>query len=140
MFDHRETLFHAVAQLSRRLNAALRDALAPLGLQPAQFAALTEIAGNEGITQAHLAERLDVEQPGVARTLAGLEKDRLISRKSLGKGRAQGLYLTEAARALLPQAAQRVMAADRAVAHSLSRTEAMQLIDDLGLLAGEIPR
>ena len=42
MFDHKETLFHAAGQLSRRLAQTLRDALAPVGLQPAQFAAAIE--------------------------------------------------------------------------------------------------
>lgn len=139
MVEHRETLFHAAACLSRRLSQTLRDALAPVGLQPAQFSALLEIADDEGLTQAQLTARLGIEQPGVARTLAGLEAGDLIRRKAL-KGRAQGLYLTARATALLPAARAAAARAEQAVLGGLSRTEAAQLIDDMALLADAIPR
>jgi len=59
-FDQRDTIgFHA-AQLARLLANRLRDALAPLGVQPAQAAALIEIGRAEGLTQKELVERLDV--------------------------------------------------------------------------------
>ena len=103
-FDQRDTIgFHA-AQLARLVSARLRDALAPLGLQPAQAAALIEIGRAEGLTQKQLVERLDVEQPGVARTLNGLEAEGWIVRQAKA-GRAQGLYLTDKARAVVPEAA-----------------------------------
>ena len=134
MFDHRETLFHVASQLARRLANGVREALEPLGLHPAQFTALAEIAGREGLTQAELASRLELEQPGVARTLRGLAAEGWIERSSL-KGRAQGLYLSEKARAVLPEACRAVAEADRAALAGLSRTEAAQLIDSLGELA-----
>jgi DNA-binding MarR family transcriptional regulator len=133
MFDHKETLFHVASQLARRLAIGVRDQLAPLGLHPAQFTALAEIGAREGLTQAELATRLDLEQPGVARTLAGLVDEGWIEKSTL-KGRAQGLYLSEKARAVLPEAALAVARADSAVMASLSRTEAAQLIDGLSEL------
>jgi DNA-binding MarR family transcriptional regulator len=133
MFDHRETLFHVVSQLTRRLASNVRDSLAPLGLHPAQFTALCEIAEREGLTQAELAMRLDLEQPGVARTLAGLKDEGWIEKSTL-KGRAQGLYLSDKARAVLPRAVEAVARADRAAMASLTRTEAAQLIDRLSEL------
>ena len=133
MFDHKETLFHVASQLARRLANTVREGLAPLGLLPAQFTALAEIAEREGLTQAELATRLELEQPGVARTLAGLLDEGWIEKSTL-KGRAQGLYLSDKARAIWPEAAQAVAKADRAAMASLSRTEAAQLIDGLGEL------
>ena len=133
MFDHKETLFHVASQLTRRLANTVREGLAPLGLLPAQFTALAEIAEREGLTQAELATRLELEQPGVARTLAGLVDEGWIEKSSL-KGRAQGLYLSDKARAVLPDAAVAVARADRAALASLSRTEAAQLIDGLSEL------
>ena len=106
MFNHKETLFHVASQLTRRLSNGLREALAPLGLHPAQFTALAEIAEREGLTQAELVIRLDLEQPGVARTLTGLEAEGWIEKSSLGKGRAQGLYLSAKAKEVLPKAAE----------------------------------
>ena len=133
MFDHKETLFHVTNQLTRRLANGVRESLAPLGLHPAQFTALAEIGEREGLTQAELSVRLELEQPGVARTLAGLAEEGWIEKSTL-KGRAQGLYLSDKARAVLPEAALAVARADRAAMASLSRTEAAQLIDGLSEL------
>lgn len=133
MFDHKETLFHVTNQLTRRLANGVRESLAPLGLHPAQFTALAEIGEREGLTQAELALRLELEQPGVARTLAGLQDEGWIEKSTL-KGRAQGLYLSDKARTVLPEASLAVARADRAAMASLSRTEAAQLIDGLSEL------
>lgn len=133
MFDHRETLFHVASQLARQLANSVREELAPLGLHPAQFTALCEIGDREGLTQSELAMRLELEQPGVARTLAGLAEAGWIEKSSL-KGRAQGLYLSDKARAVLPEAVAAVARAERAAQRSLSRTEAAHLIDGLAAL------
>lgn len=135
MFDHKETLFHVASQLTRRLANQLRETLEPFGLHPAQFTALSEIAEREGLTQAELVARLDLEQPGVARTLSGLEADGWIEKASIGKGRAQGLYLSSRAKAVLPDAAAAAARADRQALASLSKTEAAHLIDGLSELA-----
>ena len=130
-FDQRDTIGFAAAQLSRLLANRLRDALVPLGVQPAQAAALIEIARAEGLTQKELVERLDVEQPGVARTLNGLEGDGWITRQSKA-GRSQGLYLTDKARAVVPEAARLTAEINRQALNELSRTERAHLIDRLG--------
>ena len=83
-FDQRATIGFQAAQLSRLVSLRLRDALAPLGLMPAQAAALIEIGAKPGLTQKELVERLEVEQPGVARTLNGLEAEGWIFRESRG--------------------------------------------------------
>jgi DNA-binding MarR family transcriptional regulator len=107
-FDQRETIGFQAAQLSRLVANRLRDAMAPLGLQPAQAAALIEIGAAEGLTQKQLVECLDVEQPGVARTLNGLEADGWITRQSVGS-RSAGIYLTDKARAVVHEAVQRTV-------------------------------
>ena len=53
-FEQRDTIGFQAAQLSRLISNRLRDALAPLGVQPAQAAALIEIAHAEGLTQKDL--------------------------------------------------------------------------------------
>lgn len=137
MFDHKETLGFLSAQLARQLSNRLREALIPLGLLPAQFTALAEIGKAEGLTQKDLVERLDLEQPGVARTLAGLEAMGWIERRSLGKGRSQGLYLTERACAALPHAHEVAARIDSQALNSLTRTERAHLLDQMQQLAAE---
>lgn len=139
MFDHKQTLGHLTAQLARIAAGRLRDALAPHGLLPAQFTALAEIAMAEGMTQKQLVERLDLEQPGVARTLAGLERLGWIERFALA-GRSQGLWLTGRAHDVLPAALAAAEAVDRELAASLTTTEQAQLLDQLQQLIEAQPQ
>jgi len=130
-FDQRDTIgFHA-AQLARLVANRLRDALSPLGVQPAQAAALIEISQAEGLTQKELVERLDVEQPGVARTLNTLEAEGWVVRQSRG-GRSQGLHLTDKARAVVAEAARITLEVNQRALVEFSRTERAHLIDRLG--------
>ena len=137
MFEHKETLGYLTAQLARLGANRLREGLTPLGLLPAQFTALAEIATAEGMTQKELVQRLGLEQPGVARTLGGLEALGWLERRSLA-GRSQGLHLTERARSVLPRALEIAASLDRSATASLSRTERAQLLDQLGQLAHAI--
>src|SRR3954468_13228618 len=136
-FDQRETIGFQAAQLARLMANRLRDALAPLGIMPAQSAALIEIGRSEGLTQKELVERLDVEQPGVARTLNGLETEGWITRQAKA-GRAQGLYLTDKARAVVPDAMRRAAEINRQALNELSRTEQAHLIDALDELIHDL--
>lgn len=131
MFEHKETLGYLSAQLARLLSNRLREALIPLGLLPAQFTALMEISAAEGLTQKELVERLGLEQPGVARTLSGLEHFGWIERRGGRNGRSPGLFLTERAGQALPRAAEIAAAIDRGAASELTRTERAQLLDQL---------
>lgn len=130
-FDHKQTLTFQSARLARQLANHLREHLAPLGLLPAQYTALAEIEQDEGLTQKLLVERLDLEQPGVARTLSGLEAMGWIERRTLGKGRAQGLHLTDRARAALPRAHEVAAEVDRQATRGLTRTERAWLLEQL---------
>jgi len=135
MFEHKQTLGYVCAQLARQIANELREGLTPLGLLPAQFTALAEISAAEGLTQKDLVERLGLEQPGVARTLGGLEAMGWIERRAGRNGRSPGLYLTERARTALPRAAQVAAEIDRRALVELSRTERALLLDQLGELA-----
>ena len=138
-FDQRETIGFQSAQLARLISLRLREGLAPLGLMPAQAAALIEIGQKPGLTQKELVERLEVEQPGVARTLNGLEADGWIFRESRG-GRAQGLYLSDRASEVVPRAADVTAEINRAALAELSRTERANLIAALEELIGDLKR
>lgn len=130
MFDHKQTLAYVSAHLARILANRLREELAPLGLLPAQFTAIAEIARDEGLTQKQLVERLDLEQPGVARTLTTMEAEGWIERKTVE--RVQGLYLTERARNVLPRALAAIQALNKDALKEFSRTEREHLMDALG--------
>lgn len=127
MFDHKQTIHYVSAHLARLLGNRLREALTPLGILPAQFTAIAEIALDEGLTQKQLVERLDLEQPGVARTLTTMEAEGWIERRSNERG--QGLYLTDKARSVLPQTLDVARGIHREALRELSRTEQAHLLD-----------
>ena len=99
--------------------------------------ALIEIGRAPGLTQKELVERLDVEQPGVARTLNGLEAEGWIFREQRG-GRAQGLFLSDKAAAVVPEAARVAQEINRKVLAELSRTEQANLLDAIEELIGDL--
>jgi DNA-binding MarR family transcriptional regulator len=138
-FDQRATIGFQAAQLSRLVSLRLRDALAPLGLMPAQAAALIEIGNRPGLTQKELVERLEVEQPGVARTLNGLEAEGWIFREARS-GRAQGLYLSDRAASVVPEAVKVTAEINRKVLAELSRTEQANLLDAIEELIHDLKR
>ena len=137
--DQRTTIGFQAAQLARLISLRLRDGLAPLGLMPAQAAALIEIGQKPGLTQKELVERLEVEQPGVARTLNGLEGDGWIFREARA-GRAQGLYLSDRAASVVPEAARVTAEINRKVLAELSRTEQANLVDAIEELIHDLKR
>ena len=80
------------------------DQLAPLGLKACHASYLTEICACPGISQDGLARRIYFNKSNVARQVAVLEEEGLITRKpSESDKRVMELYPTEKALAILPQ-------------------------------------
>jgi DNA-binding MarR family transcriptional regulator len=77
----RETsLGYQVNHLARILEQALRKQIEPLGVVPGQFAQLLALYEEDGLTQTELCDRVRIEQPTMANTLARMERDGLIER------------------------------------------------------------
>lgn len=97
----RISLGYQVNHLARLLAKALRDRIAPLGVVPGRFAQLLALYEQDGLTQAELCERVQIEQPTMANTLARMQRDGLIERVPDPADRRRSLVLlTERARQL----------------------------------------
>jgi DNA-binding MarR family transcriptional regulator len=109
------SLGYQVNHLARLLANALRRRIAGYGVAPGQFAQLLALYEEDGITQAQLCHRVQIEQPTMASTLARMERDGLVRRiPDPDDGRRSLIVLTPHARALEDQlvaAAQEVNAA-----------------------------
>jgi DNA-binding MarR family transcriptional regulator len=94
---------YLVNHLGRLLAQALRDRIAPYGVVPGQFAQLLVLYESDGLTQAELCARVQIEQPTMAKTLARMERDGLITRTPdpLDQRRSR-VWLTAHARRLEP--------------------------------------
>ena len=89
--------------MARVFARALSRRIEPLGLAPGQFMVLLELWQKDGVSQKSIVQSLDVEQATIANTLARMERDGLILRRSHpADARAQTIHLTRKGRALQP--------------------------------------
>ncbi|MGD9529176.1 MarR family winged helix-turn-helix transcriptional regulator [Pseudonocardia sp.] len=99
-----ESLGYQVNHLARLLERRLRDRIAASGVVPGQFAQLLALYEADGLTQAELCARVQVEQPTMANTLARMERDGLITREpDPGDKRRSRVRLTPRAREIEPE-------------------------------------
>lgn len=83
------------------IGARFFEGMAAYGLKQADFSVLTLLAHNPGATSRQLCHTLDILPPNLVSLIAGLDKRGLIERRPHPHdGRAVGLHLTPAGRAL----------------------------------------
>ncbi|HLJ98982.1 MAG TPA: MarR family winged helix-turn-helix transcriptional regulator [Streptosporangiaceae bacterium] len=106
---------YQVNRLARLYEAALRQRIARYGVVPGQFPALLALYERDGQTQRELCEIASVDQSTMAKTLARMERDRLVtSAPDPEDARRVRYYLTGTARGLeakLSEAGHEVLAA-----------------------------
>lgn len=76
-----DALGYQIGLLSRLFDRALEQHLAGFHVLPGQFPALVMLYEQDGLTQADLCKRIQVEQPTMANTLNRMERDGLIRRE-----------------------------------------------------------
>ncbi len=139
MFSRMTSPLFLTAQADRLMRQRLAAALKPLGIAPAQFMVLVDLAGGQMRTQAELAERLAVEQPTMANTLARMERDALIERTPKpGDRRTVLIRATAAAEATLAQATPAVQAITEAATRGLTAEERMRFLGTLAQVIGNL--
>lgn len=139
MFDKTRSAGVLSSEIARLYAAALQRALLPLQLSPAQFLALSELWGDDGLTQRELAERLGVEQATMANTLARMERDRLVERRPHpDDGRSQQIWLTDSARGLQVAAINAAVQANDLVAAGLPAAERELFFSMLGRVVSNL--
>ncbi|GAU81605.1 MarR family winged helix-turn-helix transcriptional regulator [Bosea sp. BIWAKO-01] len=115
--------------MARLFAKALAESIRPLGLAPAQFMVLLELWREDGVTQKHLVERLDVEQATMASTLARMERDGFIERRpDPADARARIIHLTGRARELEQAALAEARQVNRRALAGFPEEEAEQLL------------
>jgi len=94
-----DALGYQIGLLSRLFDRALETELSDYGVLPGQFPALVMLYEQDGLTQAELCKRINVEQPTMANTLNRMERDGLITRvaDATDKRRAR-IHLTSRAK------------------------------------------
>jgi len=109
-----DSLGYQLGLLNRLYDRCLQDALKEFNVAPGQFAPLVMLFEEDGLTQAELCRRINVEQPTMANTLERMERDGLIKRKADSDDRRRAhVFLTSRAKDIQAQ----VMEAARAVSN-----------------------
>lgn len=130
-----DSLGYQLGLLNRLYDRCLQEALKEFGVAPGQFAPLVMLFEEDGLTQAELCRRINVEQPTMANTLERMERDGLVRRKADSEDRRRAhVFLTARAKEMQVQ----VMEAARAVSNrTVSRLTAGEQ-DDMFRLVGRM--
>lgn len=139
MYDKTRSAGVLAGEIARLYAAALQRTLMPLGLSRAQFVVLGELWLTDGVTQKELASRLSLEQATMAKTLARMERDDLVTRKPHpDDGRSQQIWLTGTAKELQAPATRAAIEADSLVAAGLPAAERELFLSMLGRVAANL--
>jgi len=105
-----------------------------------EFLILVVVADNPGVSQADLAEALDVERPRMVPTLNKLEKRGLAKRTVLAAdGRVRQIQLTKRGLELLKALKRQSNEHDKRLLDLLSAAESRTILSSLWKLAGRSP-
>lgn len=133
------SLGYQINHLSRLMERGLRDRIAPLGVVPGQFAQLLALYEADGLTQAELCARVQIEQPTMANTLARMERDGLITRSPDPHDRRRSLVmLTPLARKLENELVSAAWAVNALTTGGLSENHVAVLMAALATAIGNL--
>ncbi len=119
--------------MARLFARHLQQALRAHGVAPAQFMVLLELWEEDGLTQADLVARLDVEQATMANTLARMQRDGLILRRpSTEDRRVRRILLTDRARDLQDVATRQAQRVNETALAELTQAERASLLRLIG--------
>ncbi len=130
----------AVSSIGFAVAKHFRDTLAPLELEPREFALLRGVAAAEGQSQQAIAEQLHIPPSRMVAFVDALEQRLLLERRhNPDDRRTRELYLTDDGRQLLGHAFKLALAFERHLCAELSASERRQLLallQRVGLQAG----
>lgn len=110
--------------------------MAPLQLEPREFALLRAVGADEGQSQQAVAERLQIPPSRMVAFVDALEARGLLERRhNPADRRTRALYLTDAGRELLGRAFVLALGLERELCAGLSAAERMQMLDLLARVA-----
>jgi MarR family transcriptional regulator for hemolysin len=134
----REALF-LLSDVARAMHTYIDQRAREHGLTRAQWSALARLERHEGMTQAEMAEALEIQPISLVRLIDRLCLHRLLERRPHPRDRrANRLYLTEKGRATLAQLVPLGQAVAGEVMARLSEAEAAELVQKLLLVRNNI--
>jgi DNA-binding MarR family transcriptional regulator len=134
------SLCYALHRARLSMIAEYVEAFADHQITVIEFLFLVVVSENPGISQADLAEALDVERPRIVPTLNKLEKRGLATREVLeSDGRFRQIHLTKNGQQLVRVLHKRAMEVQKKNMARLDSPEAKTILSALWKLAGKQP-
>lgn len=135
--------FHSVgfnlSSIGYAVSRRFRETLAPLDLEPREFALLRAVAAAEGQSQQALGDKLLIPASRMVAFVDALEARGLLERQANPEDRrARALYLTQSGRDLLGEAFSLAFAFEREMCADLSEDERGSLIDMLRRVGAQL--
>lgn len=119
-----------LSNIGYTVSRRFRETLAPLELEPREFALLRAVAAAEGLSQQAIGETLQIPASRMVAFVDALEARHLLERRTNPQDRrARALYLTEAGVQLLSQGMNAAIGFERELCADLSPAEREQLLD-----------
>jgi DNA-binding MarR family transcriptional regulator len=123
----------ALSTLGFAVASRFRERLAPLELEPRDFALLRALAAGEGVSQHALGDQLRIPPSRMVAFIDGLQERGLVERRPHpGDRRAHALHLTPAGRKLLGKATAVASRFERELCGRLSAADRERLLALLG--------
>jgi DNA-binding MarR family transcriptional regulator len=121
-----------LSSLGYAVSRRFRATLAPLGLEPREFALLRTIAPQQGASQQAIGEQLQIPPSRMVAFVDALERRGLVERRpNPADRRARALYLTGKGRKLLARAFALATELEAHLCSGLSASEREDLLDAL---------
>lgn len=116
-----------------------RDLLAPLGLEPRDFALLRTVATTEGVSQQAIGERMGVAPSRMVAFVDSLEQRGLLERRqNPDDRRARALFITPQGRKLIKRAFSVAVEHEQRLTSGLSPEEREQLLELMARVGAEV--
>jgi DNA-binding MarR family transcriptional regulator len=128
-----------LSSLGHAVSRRFKTTLAPLGLEPREFALLRTLAPREGASQQAIGERLQIPASRMVAFVDALEARGLLERRpNPDDRRARALYLTDDGRELLAGAFTLASELERHLCARLSDAERDQLLEALQRVGAQL--
>lgn len=125
-----DTLIYQFAQLSTAQRVSLDKALQPIGLFGGQIFVLMALWDSDGLSQAELADRLNVSAPAINKMVKSLtDADLVVPRKSDADARITQVFLTDLGKQTKENAVAIWLSAEERFTEALSKGEATLLFE-----------
>jgi DNA-binding MarR family transcriptional regulator len=132
-----------LSSLGHAIAVTFSARLAPLGLEPREFALLRSVAAHEGASQQAIGEKLGIPPSRMVAIVDTLEGRSLVERRaSPNDRRAHALYLTNAGKQLLAEAVAVAVGFESELTHELDvdqRNLLLQMLDHVADALGVPP-